>query len=66
MNISIHDVTRIELSRSYLEHGNSRTIRIVTGSGETLHIRMFGDTDAAEVLPKADDFRRYTDEVEAA
>lgn len=58
--LSIHDVTAIELAASYVENSNSRTIRITSrtldGAEQTLDLVVYGKTEAADALPRAADF----------
>lgn len=56
MNIDLHGVTSITLKAEYLGNGNSRTIQIKTETGETLSIVLWGNTDAAALLPKDEDY----------
>ena len=61
MNISIHRVVRIELSRTFLDNDNQRTVRIVytkyDGTEFSSEITVFGETESLDALPKADDFK---------
>lgn len=70
MDIGIHNVTRIELARSYPANSNSRMIRIVSvdwnGHETKTEITVYGDTDALDALPKAKDYRVIDKTQEAA
>lgn len=56
MQLTIHNVEKIEFCSSYLSNGNSRAIRITNDEGVSFEITAFGKTDAIAALPKADDF----------
>jgi hypothetical protein len=59
MQLSIHNVTAIELATSYKANGNSRTIRISYSSeieNGGFDLVVYGETDALDALPKAADF----------
>lgn len=60
MQLSIHDVTKIEIVKSFPGNGNSRTIKIsyanpILGDGE-LELTVYGATEAFDTLPKAEEF----------
>lgn len=53
MQLSIHNVERIELARTYPSNGNSRTLRIVHRDGHEFEITVYGKTDTLDALPKS-------------
>lgn len=57
---SIFQVTKIELASTFIENGNSRSIRITSktldGNEQILDLTVYGDTEAADALPKSADF----------
>ncbi|PWL17424.1 hypothetical protein DKP76_11640 [Falsochrobactrum shanghaiense] len=57
IDMSFHRVAKVELVTSYVDNGNSRTIRITNNKGEETEITLYGNTDALDALPKSDDFR---------
>lgn len=63
MDITAHNVTRIELHHAFRENGNSRTIRISTATGSPFgeetyfDLTLYGDTDALDALPKSAGYR---------
>jgi len=63
INLSIHDVTAIEIVSAFPSNSNSRCIRITskdfTGVESTVELTVYGDTDVLDALPKAADFRRH-------
>lgn len=64
MQTTIHNVTKIELIRAFVENNNSRTIRIVAKGYDDAEVEfelvMYGKTDALDALPKSEDFRNVT------
>ena len=60
MDMSIHNVTKIELCRTFLGNGNSRTMRITyldhNRKPVEVEICCYGQTDALEKFPRTDDF----------
>lgn len=59
MNIYMHHVAKIEISKRFQTNSNSRTLRITDVSGAKLEISLYGNTDALDALPLADDFRDH-------
>lgn len=59
IDMSIFSVTKVELCRTYLGNGGSRTIRITGRDGEQ-EITLYGNTEVLDALPKSDDFRAAT------
>lgn len=62
IDLSIHKVEKIELLRAYPMNGNSRTIRITAeqtplNEAVAFELTLYGETDALDSLPKADDYR---------
>lgn len=60
MELIQHNVTKVELSRTYVENSGSRTIRItandLTGNEMVQEITLYGDTEALDALPRSSDF----------
>lgn len=56
IDMQFHFVEKIELVRSYVDNGNSRTIRITSNKGEKTEVVFYGETDALDALPKSDDY----------
>lgn len=57
MNLTIHNVEKIEFCSSYSSNCNHRAIRVTDTTGASFEIALYGNTDILEALPKAADFR---------
>ena len=63
IDVSVHRVERVELSRRYVSNGSSRTIRIIHSSGEAFEMTFYGNGAASlDLLPKAEYFREVEEQ----
>lgn len=58
MEISLFNVTAVELCGTFLNNSNMRCVRFTTPEGK-LEIHCYDNTDALDSLPRSADFREY-------